>query len=58
MYSNINLTALEGALKDAINKEIKKVRSYKLPWVMKTYINFIEEKFNELMVIYKNGGWK
>lgn len=25
MYSNINLTALEGALKDAINKEIKKV---------------------------------
>ena len=25
MYSNINLTALEGALKDAINKKIKKV---------------------------------
>ena len=25
MYSNVNLTALERALKDAINKEIKKV---------------------------------
>ena len=25
MYSNVNLTALEGALKDAINKKIKKV---------------------------------
>ena len=41
-----------------LNKDFKTVRSYKLPWFMKTYTDFIEEKFNELMVIYKNGGWK
>lgn len=48
----------EKKLLSDLNKEFKKVRSYKLPWFMKTYIDFIEEKFNELMVIYKNGGWK
>ena len=48
----------EKKLLNDLNKEFKKVRSYKLPWFMKTYIDFIEEKFNELMVIYKNGGWK
>lgn len=52
---NINY---EKKLLSDLNKEFKKVRSYKLPWFMKTYIDFIEEKFNELMVIYKNGGWK
>lgn len=41
-----------------IYEEFKKVRTHKLPWFMKTYTDFIEEKFNELMVIYKNGGWK
>ena len=48
----------EKKLLNDLNKEFKKVRSYKLPWFMKTYIDFIEEKFNELMVIYKNGEWK
>ena len=48
----------EKNLLSKLNKEFKKVRSYKLPWFMKTYTDFIEEKFNELMVIYKNGGWK
>ena len=48
----------EKKLLSDLNKEFKKVRSYKLPWFMKTYTDFIEEKFNELMVIYKNGGWK
>lgn len=41
-----------------IYEEFKKVRTLKLPWFMKPYTDFIEEKFNELMVIYKNGGWK
>lgn len=48
----------EKKLLSDLNKEFKKVSSYKLPCFMKTYIDFIEEKFNELMVIYKNGGWK
>ena len=55
---NKELTDYEKKLLSDLNKEFKKVRSYKLPWFMKTYIDFIEEKFNELMVIYKNGGWK
>ena len=48
----------EKKLLSDLNKEFKKVRTLKLPWFMKTYTDFIEEKFNELMVIYKNGGWK
>ena len=48
----------EKKLLSKLNKDFKTVRSYKLPWFMKTYTDFIEEKFNELMVIYKNGGWK
>ena len=48
----------EKKLLSDLNKEFKKVKSYKIQWFMKTYIDFIEEKFNELMVIYKNGGWK
>ncbi|MBB5226872.1 hypothetical protein DYE50_01710 [Treponema ruminis] len=48
----------EKKLLSKLNEEFKTVRSYKLPWFMKTYTDFIEEKFNELMVIYKNGGWK
>ena len=47
----------EKKLLSDLNNEFKKVRTLKLPWFMKTYIDFIEEKFNELMVIYKNGGW-
>ena len=48
----------EKKLLSDLNKEFKKVRTLKLPWFMKPYTDFIEEKFNELMVIYKNGGWK
>ena len=48
----------EKKLLSDLNNEFKKVRTLKLPWFMKTYTDFIEEKFNELMVIYKNGGWK
>ena len=48
----------EKKLLSDLNNEFKKVRTLKLPWFMKTYTDFIEEKFTELMVIYKNGGWK
>ena len=48
----------EKNLLSKLNKDIKKVKSYKLPWFIKTYTDFIEEKFNGLMIIYKNGGWK
>ena len=48
----------EKNLLSKLNNEFKKVRTLKLPWFMKTYTDFIEKKFNELMVIYKNGGWK
>ena len=48
----------EKSLLSRLNKDFKKVRSYNLPWFMKTYTDFIENKFSELMVIYKNGGWK
>lgn len=48
----------EKKLLSDLNKEFKKVRTLKLPWFMKTYVDFIDEKFKELMVIYKNGGWE
>ena len=50
--------AYENKLLKKVNKNLKKVRKYKLPWFIKPYIDFIEAEFNNLIDTFKNGGLK